>query len=119
MRLYRVVVAVVAAAGLAAAPAAYAQSPTGTGYDETDVIGNLPESDGGVLPEVVSGGGGDDAATPPTRTESGAGGAAGTSAPTSGSSLPFTGADVGIIAVLGLVLLGTGFALRRGVLSKN
>jgi len=30
-----------------------------------------------------------------------------------GSSLPFTGAEVGLIAVAGLALAGTGFALRR------
>ncbi len=33
--------------------------------------------------------------------------------PTSNSSLPFTGADVGIVAGLGIVLLAAGLGLRR------
>lgn len=32
---------------------------------------------------------------------------------TSGSTLPFTGLDVGVIALAGIVLLGMGFLLRR------
>jgi hypothetical protein len=41
---------------------------------------------------------------------------AATTAPTSaGGSLPFTGLDVGIIAGAAVLLLGLGFALRRGV----
>jgi hypothetical protein len=34
-------------------------------------------------------------------------------APSSHSSLPFTGLDVSLLVVGGLVLLGAGFALRR------
>jgi hypothetical protein len=56
---------------------------------------------------VVSGGGGSPSsgAGAPAQTE------AGTAA--SSGSLPFTGFEAGLVAVAGVALLGTGFAMRR------
>ena len=90
-----------------AAPAS-AQTSAAQGYDEGGVIGNIDES-----PEVIPG----DDDTPsgtvderddvaPTPRESGA-------APSAGSELPFTGFEAGMVAIAGIVLLGTGFLLRR------
>jgi hypothetical protein len=97
-----------------AAPAASAQEPTREGYSETGqdgeslgAIEGLPPSDGsgGSNPETEgsnpeSGGSNpenEEAATEEAATE----------------SLPFTGLDVGIVALLGAALLGTGIAVRR------
>ncbi len=115
------------------APAASAQTPAKTGYDETGVLPQLPPKkdlvpppQGGILGENEQGGtddeipppgktgtapGSGDAPTPRTdtpteRREVGA-------PPVKSGTLPFTGLDVGIVALLGLLLLGTGFALRR------
>jgi hypothetical protein len=76
---------------LAAAPgAAVAASPTAGGYSETG---------GSTLPPA--------AAAPQYATK-------GTeSAPTKASSLPFTGADIGLGALGGVILLSLGLVLRR------
>lgn len=103
------------------APAASAQTPAKTGYDETGVLPQLPKgevlgnNDGGnaddVIPPPASTAptGREDAPTPATptvRRETGA-------PPVKVGELPFTGLDVGIVALLGVLLLGTGFAMRR------
>lgn len=95
---------------LATGSTAWAQtSPTGVAYDETEILGdvdrggppvsppgdrrNLPSVDRGTPPPVAS--------TPPRRVED-------------GSSLPFTGLNVGILLLMGGVLVGVGVLLRRG-----
>jgi hypothetical protein len=103
MRIARIatLVAVIAATG---GTTAQAQSPSERGYDETlGVIGQVdtpspqaaeaPSEDVTTTPEA--------APTPaqPVAEEEG--------------NLPFTGLDLGIVALMGAALLGTGFALRR------
>ena len=102
-----------------------AQSPAGAGYDETNVVNQLPE---GEVLGATSGGGGADVApesTTPTTTqrESGAGTPASTASEeateAASGSLPFTGADAGLVALMGAVLLGTGLVLRRNSRSQS
>ena len=99
---------------LAATPA-IGQTSAAQGYDESGVIGNIEESppgttgtdgesEGGTLGEEAGGG-----STPSDRE---AGGTPATEAAT-GGELPFTGLDAALIALAGIALLGTGFALRR------
>lgn len=118
MRLSRSLAVAVFALALVA-PVASAQSPATTGYDETGVLPQIPQK-GDVIPPPPGGTLGantDDGvreATPGTpadtpvteRRETGA-------PPVKAGTLPFTGLDVGIVALLGLLLVGTGFALRR------
>jgi hypothetical protein len=87
---------------LAVSAPAYGQSATGDAYGH---------SGGGILGAVDSGNGG-----------GGGGGNAGTSTPaptqvvaatSTDGSLPFTGMDLGLLALGGVVLLGVGFGLRR------
>ncbi|HEV3000403.1 MAG TPA: hypothetical protein VGW75_06660 [Solirubrobacteraceae bacterium] len=76
---------------------AFAQSaPSARGYDESL----------GVIGEIQS-----EEPTPPAQ----AGQQPSSSAPTQQSegSLPFTGLDLGIVALMGAALLGTGLVLRR------
>lgn len=116
--------ALVAALTLALAPSALAQSPAKSGYDETGVIETLPETESGrdIVPPVgdvlpAESGGGDVAPAASRRETGGQGGA---SAPaTSAGSLPFTGLDVGLIALMGVALLATGAVLRRGRASRS
>lgn len=98
---------------------AMAQSPAGAGYDETNVVNQLPN---GEVLGATSGGGGANVSpdtgstdTPTTTRESGAGAPADetTATQAASGSLPFTGADAGLVALMGLVLLGTGVVLRR------
>lgn len=87
---------------------------TSSGYDETGVLGNVPPSGPTVL--------GASAVRPATSAAPAAATApvAATaqvtptqSVESGGSSLPFTGFDAGIVLLLGAVLFGTGFAVRR------
>jgi hypothetical protein len=84
-----------------AAPAAFAQSASQNGYEgeapltEVDAIG--PQ------------GGGDDS-PPAAQVVSGS---------DDSGALPFTGWDVGIVAVLGLALAATGLAVRRAARSPG
>ena len=74
---------------------AVAQDPSVRGYDESlGVIGEIQSEEPTPTPdrEVTP--------TPPTQ-------------PAAESDLPFTGLDLGIVALLGAVLLGTGLVLRR------
>ena len=73
---------------------AVAQDPSVRGYDESlGVIGEIQSEEPTPTPrrEVVP--------TPPQAQPE--------------SDLPFTGLDLGIVALLGFVLLGTGLVLRR------
>jgi predicted secreted protein len=91
------------ALALGAAPAAMAASPAQQGYDETTVLGDVdtptPAPEAAPVQETSP-----VQETAPVAVESVA-----TQPATSESSLPFTG------AVLGLLLGGTGLVLRRVV----
>ena len=88
---------------VAVAPAASA-SPAQQGYDETTVLGNV-DSGGPASTETPTG------ETAPVAVQS----VSTEPATTSESSLPFTGADLGILVLMGLLLGGTGLVLRRVV----
>lgn len=89
------VLAVAAALLMMGAPVAMAQTAAQQGYDETGVLGDVEQPGGGGPAAVDS--------VPSDTVES------------SSSALPFTGLDVGILVVLGVAAVGTGFALRRVV----
>jgi hypothetical protein len=72
---------------LGVAPAAWAQSASETGYDESGVLGSVDQGGGG--PTAVN------------------------SASESGGSLPFTGLDLGILVALGGTAAGAGYVIRR------
>jgi hypothetical protein len=97
MKRLALILAVVAVAFTATAPA-YGASATGDAYG-----GN----GGGILGAVEQGGGGN------------AGGGASTPAPaqvqvaSTESTLPFTGLDLGLLAIGGIALVGVGVGLRR------
>src|SRR5689334_11818554 len=81
--------------------AAMAASPSAKGYDETlGVIGEIETQQPTETTETTP--------TPPP---------APTPTPTpvqeESGNLPFTGLDVGIVVLMGLALIGTGFVLRR------
>jgi hypothetical protein len=88
---------------LFAAPAV-AQTATEEGYDGTGVIGQIGGEDqqGGPTGGV---GNSDNAENVATTTTTGGDEGSG--------SLPFTGLDIAIVALMGAVLAGTGLALRR------
>ncbi len=73
----------------------------------------------GEVENTIAGGGPTDIAPPPTGPTSPAGGPTPTTpvergaAPPPGGDLPFTGFEAGLVALAGLALLGSGFALRR------
>jgi hypothetical protein len=98
-----VVCAVVAAI---AAPMAFAQVTTleaykeGTGPDTASAIDVLPTADRSNDPGSDPSSDGDPSSNSEVATAE-------------ADSLPFTGLDVGIVLVLGLALVGTGFAVRR------
>ncbi len=79
-----------------------AQSSTVTGYDETDVLGSL-DNETNPSPSLQPPAALSDS-PPPSDTP----------AESSPGSLPFTGIDVVILALMGLALLATGLSLRRG-----
>jgi hypothetical protein len=91
MTRFKKLLAVVGAAALLAlsAPAVYAQSGS-EGYGGSNVVAGLEQ------------GGGDDSGGPTAAATTDEGG-----------SLPFTGADLGVLAAAGGLLLGLGFGLRR------
>ena len=93
------------------APVAMGASPSAKGYDETL----------GVIGEIETQQPTDDTSTTPTQTTP-------TPAPTpeptpvqeeSSGNLPFTGLDVGIVVLMGIALVGTGFLLRRSTRSQS
>lgn len=82
--------AICALAVAGVAPAAWGQTASQQGYDES-----------GVLAGVDQGGGGS-----PTTVNTVSGGS-------EGSSLPFTGLDLGILLALGGTAAGAGYVMRR------
>ncbi len=92
MKRHALFMVVVALALLAVAPAAFGAGAVTDGYGGEG---------GGVLGAVNSGGGN---GTPPTQVQV---------AETSDGSLPFTGLDIGLLALGGGVLVGVGVGLRR------
>jgi hypothetical protein len=99
-----------AGVAVVAAPAAFAQTPTQQGYDESGVIGQFESGDSGSPPPADQ--------SVPTSGAGGAGqGQSGERGETTRSadsgSLPFTGLGLGIVLLMGAVLVGTGVVLRR------
>lgn len=92
MKRHALVLVVVALALLAVAPAAFGASAVTDGYGGEG---------GGVLGAVNSGGGN---GTPPAQVQV---------VESSDGSLPFTGLDIGLLALGGGVLVAVGFGLRR------
>lgn len=91
MRKIKMLLAIAGVIALLAPSAAFAQS-SGEAYGgDNSVVAGLEQGGGG--------GGGGGGSTTPTQT--------------SGGSLPFTGADLGVVAAAGGLLLGLGFGLRR------
>jgi len=90
---FKRMLAVAAVAALLVPSAAFAGSEEGGYAGSNDVVAGLQQGSGG--------GGGP---TSPAAQTSNAG---------SGSSLPFTGSDLGVMAAAGSLLLGLGFGLRR------
>ncbi|MGH2714358.1 MAG: hypothetical protein ACRDM7_10830 [Thermoleophilaceae bacterium] len=88
MRFSVTIVALVSCLVLAIAGSALAQSPTEDAYDNVAAVEEITGDSGG--------GGG------PAQTSGGGGGA-----------LPFTGVELGLIALVGVGLLGVGVAVRR------
>jgi hypothetical protein len=86
------------------APGQTVYTPPGTGEVQGTIGGGGP-SDIVPPPSAPSNQGG--GATPTTPVERGA------TPPAPGGDLPFTGFEAGLVALAGLALLGTGFALRR------
>jgi hypothetical protein len=98
-RMKRLLAVVGATALLAfAAPAAFAQSGS-EGYSGSNVVAGLDQGGSG---GGNSGGQVAAAQTTPVQATT-----------DTGSSLPFTGADLGVLAAAGGILLSLGFGLRR------
>lgn len=96
MKRLALIVAVVAMVSFAAVPA-YAQSSVGDGYGGKG---------GGVLGAVSNGGNNNGSGTgTPQQIVS--------TSSSNGSSLPFTGLDIGLLVVGGIALVVVGFGLRR------
>ena len=105
-----VLIAVLAAGMALAVSPAFAQ-PSQQGYDEgTGVLGHVDEP-GGAAPATDADGGEAPNSSSTNGGSADEGGAAG--ARDEAEGLPFTGFDVAILALVGLTLLGTGFAVRR------
>jgi hypothetical protein len=90
MTLIRVSLATVAIALLAAVPAYAGGSTLNTGY------GSTPQNVAGAVAKISK-----PKAPSPTTVKTG------------GSTLPFTGLDLGVFALAAVVLVGTGVAFRR------
>lgn len=106
--------ALCAATVAVAAPAASAQTAAKQGYDESTVLGNVDETTGGgpTAPEAQPA---PASAPSPASASAPAPAVQSVSAESDESSLPFTGADLGILLLLGALLGGTGLVLRRVV----
>jgi hypothetical protein len=103
---------------LAATTSALAQSsPAKTVYSPTGEVLDVVSGGGpGEVAPGAAGGAGGGGVAPSVNRESG--GNAPTPSTASGS-LPFTGFEAGLVALAGLVLVGTGFAMRRAARSGN
>ena len=82
--------AVCALALAGVAPAAWGQTASQQGYDESGVLAGVDQGGGGSPNSVNTVGGGGE-----------------------GSSLPFTGLDLGILLALGGTAVGAGYVMRR------
>jgi hypothetical protein len=101
-RMKRLLAVVGATALLAfAAPAAFAQSGS-EGYSGSNVVAGLDQGGSGGGNGGNAGGQVAAAETTPVQATTDTGG-----------SLPFTGADLGVLAAAGAILLSLGFGLRR------
>ena len=108
----RYVMAIVMVAALALAGAAYAQAPQGNGYGGGNNNGVLDDVDR-IPPPSDSNPGGETDENIPGETVDREVGAPNPSAGDTGTSLPFTGLDVGLLALGGLAMLGVGVGIRR------
>ena len=100
MRFKKLLAVVGATAMLAlAAPAVYAGESGTEGYGGNNTVAGLEQ------------GGGTDESTPTTTTPTTTNTTV--QAADEGGSLPFTGADLGVLAAAGAMLLALGFGLRR------
>lgn len=100
MRFKKLLAVVGATAMLAlAAPAVYADESGTEGYGGNNTVAGLEQ------------GGGTDDSTPTTTTPTTTNTTV--QAADEGGSLPFTGADLGVLAAAGAMLLALGFGLRR------
>jgi hypothetical protein len=108
MRFSGAIAVVAACVMLAFAGSALAQSPTEDGYGgeagAQQVVGGAGAGGGG--------GGEGGAPSGPVQTSAGGGG-------NTGGGLPFTGVELGLIALAGAGLLGTGIAVRRMVRTSD
>jgi hypothetical protein len=99
---------------LAVSASAFAADPAQDVYNPTGEVLNVVNGGGPADivpgPGTSAGGGGNAKPVPATRRESG-GNTPVAAAPT--GSLPFTGFEAGLVALAGLALVGTGFAMRR------
>lgn len=101
MTLIKKILAVAAMAALLVPAGAFAQSSSDKGYSgSADVVRGLQQGSGGGVAPGSSG------SNPTTPTSVKA------AAPQKGG-LPFTGADLGVLAAAGGMLLALGFGLRR------
>ena len=99
----RIVALLCAAFAAFSAPSAFAQGTTQDVYDETSIIGDIEGNtpSGGNAGETTP----QAKASVPAKEESG--------------SLPFTGLDLTIVALMGGALLGTGLLIRRSTRSTT
>ena len=114
MRITRIVSTATVVLAFAATPA-LAQEPTDRGYDETlGVIGQVdtpstpPQSESAPSQGSTAPAAAEEATPTPAQPVQEASG-----------NLPFTGLDIGIVALMGLVLLGVGVALRHTTTARR
>jgi hypothetical protein len=101
MRFKKLLAVVGATAMLAlAAPAVYAAQSGTEGYGGNNTVAGLEQGGGTDSPTPTT-------TTTPTTTNTTV------QAADEGGSLPFTGADLGVLAAAGAMLLALGFGLRR------
>lgn len=110
MRFARIatVTAVVAMLG---GSTASAQTPSERGYDET--LGVIGQVDTPAEPPAAPTESAPSQSAPSQAAAPEAAPAAAQPVQAESGSLPFTGLDIGIVALMGVALLGTGYALRR------
>ena len=103
-RMTKTILSLAVVLALALPSAALAQSPGAQGYRGNDgITQGIVESDGG----GNGGNGAQGAGTSPSSDQRSTGSGS------DGGSLPFTGADLGVLALAGGLLLLMGFGLRR------
>ena len=119
-RVFTRITSLVAVLSLVLALPAFAQtSPTTSAYggQQGEVLGNFNGGGQGDVippPAAPTGPAGDEVPAPTDRTPIERGVDAPTPTPTVATGeLPFTGLEAGLVALFGLALLGTGFAMRR------